>query len=169
MKRAASPGAVSFVQFKKTAIVPKIHTARILIIIAHLHCILIKKQFLSCAEKYLLNEHESATFFSVLFYYDFSVILIRYFVCGSEQFSANINRNNMLMNVIFIVYLAFVKMFRFWIGKIERTSEPHPHHILLLRGACWIGAPRTKPRGTACLETALYECCMLMFCLLLRL
>jgi hypothetical protein len=32
-----------------------------------------------------------------------------------------------------------------------------------LRGACWIGAPRTKPRGTACLETALYECCMLMF------
>jgi hypothetical protein len=64
---------------------------------------------LLCAEKYLLIEHESATFLSTLFYNDFSVILIQYFVCGIELFSANINRNNMLMKCNFYCVLSLRK------------------------------------------------------------
>jgi hypothetical protein len=65
-----------------------------------------------CAEKYLLNEHESAIIFFYCFYYfyhNFSVIIPIIFVRGNEQFLANINQNNVKRNVIFIVYLAYAK------------------------------------------------------------
>jgi hypothetical protein len=77
---------VSFVHFKKTAIVLKnSHGSKTLIIVAHFDVMLTEIIFycvyyifssdLLCAEKYLLNEHESATFLSMLFHNDFSVIL----------------------------------------------------------------------------------------------
>jgi hypothetical protein len=41
----------------------------------------------------------------------------------------------MLIKCNFVVYLAYVKMFRIRIGRRLNVPDPHLHSILLLRGA----------------------------------
>jgi hypothetical protein len=96
MKRAASPGTVLFYSLKKDRNRSELHGSNIINCRTFLnhHSMLMKMIFMLCAEKYLLNEHESAIIFSTvfaIFYHNFSVINPLIFICGNEHFSANIN------------------------------------------------------------------------------
>jgi hypothetical protein len=96
--------------------------------------------------------------------------LIRYFVCGIEQFLASINRNDMLMKCNFYCVLSLCKIFRIWIGTEDWAYRTR---ICIASFCCEEPNPdlayRCKSSGNSLPGNQIAPCCYAdVFSLLLR-
>jgi hypothetical protein len=116
--------------------------------------------------KYSYNDYEFLRLIHGLI-----IIVSLNFVCGVEHFLANINQVSLKQNVIFIVYLAFVKMFRFESDFTDPTLLSISDRICISSLHCEepfavLAHHVQNQRGRACLETALSQSAVMLMCFL---